>query len=306
MLSFEPELTDARDDGVLTPPTAARLIAMQRREIFSLFAEIRALAWIGAMLVAAGVSVLISNHIKDIGALTIAIVLAVAAAGCYVWAWMRRDRTSLIDDSILLLGGMLVSADAGWIATQWHIDGGRILLFLAVIHAVGAYRFESRALLSLSIGALAGWLGIERKLEILFSSNVDLAIRAFVCAAILAAWREIDRRARTATTFTPVFEHTAITLAFWGSLILASNEDTATIGVLFTLTLGALSTVYAFRTNTEAFLLYAVIYATLAIDVWVWRAFPGPTLSPFITLVTAIAAVIGLTMAHRRFRSREA
>lgn len=306
MLSFEPELTGARDDGLLTPPTAARLIAKQRREIFTLFGEIRALAWIGAMLVAAGVSVLISNHIKDIGALTIAIVLAVAAAGCYAWTWMRRDRTSLIDDSILLLGGMLVSADAGWIATQWHVDGGRTLLFLAIFHAVGAYRFESRSLLSLSIGALAGWLGIERKLEIVFSSNFDLAIRAFICAAILAAWREIDRRARTATTFTPVFEHTAITLAFWGSLILAKKEDTATIGVVFTLVLGAAATVYAFRTNTEAFLLYAVIYGTLAVDMWVWRAFPGPTLSPFVTLVTAIAAVIGLTMAHRRFRSRAA
>jgi len=304
MLSFEPELTDARDDGILTPPTAARLIAMQRREIFSLFGEIRALAWIGAMLVAGGVSVLISNHIKDIGALTIAIVLAVAAAGCYAWAWMRRNRESLIDDSILLLGGMLVSADAGWIATQWHLDGGRTLLFLAIFHAIGAYRFESRSLLSLSIGALAGWLGIERKLEIIFSSSIDLAIRAFVCAAILAAWREIDRRARTATTFTPVFEHTAITLAFWGALILAANREAATAGVLITLTLSVLATMYAFRTNTEAFLLYAVIYGTLAVDIWVWRTFPGPTLSPFITLITAIAAVIGLTMAHRRFRSR--
>jgi Predicted membrane protein (DUF2157) len=308
MLSFEPELTDARDDGLLTPPTAARLIAMQRREIFSLFGEIRMLAWIGAMLVAGGVSVLISNHIKDIGALTIAIVLAAAAVCCYAWAWIRRERTSLVDDSILLLGGMLVSADAGWIATQWHIDGPRTLLFLAIFHAVCAYRFESRGLLSLSIGALAGWLGIKREVDILFSfsSKIDLAISAFVCAAILAAWREIDRRARTTTTFTPVFEHTGITLAFWGALILAADEVTATAGVLITLTLGALATVHAFRTNTEAYLLYAVIYGTLAVDMWVWRAFPGPTLSPFVTLVTAIAAVIGLTMAHRRFRSRAA
>jgi Predicted membrane protein (DUF2157) len=306
MLSFEPELTAARDDGVLTPATAARLIAMQRREIFSLFGELRALAWIGAMLVASGVSVLISNHIKDIGALTIAIVLAIAAAGCYAWAWMRRDRTSLVDDSILLLGAMLVSADAGWIATQWHIGGTRTLLLLAIFHACGAYRYESRGLLSLSIGALAAWLGIDRKFEMLFSSDVGLAQHAFTCAAILAMWREVDRRTRPATTFTPVFDHTAITLAFWGGLILATNRDTTATGVLITLTIGLFSALYAFRTNTEAFLLYAVIYGTLAVDVWVWRAFPGPTLSPLVTLITIIAAVIGLTIAHRRFRSRAA
>lgn len=306
MLSYEPELTAARDDGVITAETAARLIAMQRRDVFSLFAEIRALAWIGAMLVAGGVSVFISQHIKDIGALTIAIVLAAAAAACYAWAWLRRDRASLIDDSILLLGAMLVSADAGWIASQWHIIGLRTLLFLAIFHAIGAYRYKSRALLSLSIGALAGWLGIDRRLEILFSDNVDLAFRAFICAAILALWREIDRRVRPATTFTPVFDHTAITLAFWGAVILATNRDTTSIGVLFTLTLAALAAVYAFRTHTEAFLLYAVLYATLAVDVWVWRTFPGATLSSFVTLVTIIGAVIGLTMAHRRFRSRAA
>jgi len=306
MLSYEPELTAARDDGVITTPTAARLIAMQRREVFSLFPEIRGLAWIGAMLVAGGVSVLIAQHITDIGALTIAIVLAVAAAGCYAWAWMRRDRTSLIDDSILLLGAMLVSADAGWLASQWHILGASTLFILAIFHAIGAYRYNSRALLSLSIGALAGWLGIDRRLEILVSDNVDLALRAFICAAILALWRETDRRMRPATLFTPVFDHTAITLAFWGALILATNRDTTTLGVLFTLTLGALSALYAFRSGSEAFLLYAVLYATLAIDVWVWRTFEGTTISSFVTLVTIIAAVIGLTIAHRRFRSRAA
>ena len=306
MLSFEPEITEARDAGILTPATAARLIAVQRREIFSLFGEIRALAWIGAMLVASGVSVLIANHIKDIGALTIAIVLAVAAAGCYAWAWMRRARTSLVDDSILLLGAMLVSADAGWIATQWHIGGTNTLLLLAIFHAGGAYRYESRGLLSLAIGALAGWLGVDRNFDALFSSDTALAQRAFTCAAILAVWREVDRRTRPATTFTPVFDHTAITLAFWGGVILATNSDTSTIGVLITLALGVFAAMYAFRTNTEAFLLYAVIYGTLAVDVWVWRMFPGPTLSPFITLITIIAAVIGLTIAHRRFRSRAA
>src|SRR5436190_3054909 len=166
MISFEPELTDARDDGVLTPVTAGRLIAQQRREVFSLFGEVRALAWIGAMLVASGVSLLISNHIKEIGVVTLQLVLALAAAGCYAWAWSRRDRQSLVDDSVLLLGGMLASADAGWI-----ISSPGALLLLAIFHAVGAYVYNSRSLLSLSIGALAGWLGIERKFEMLFSSN---------------------------------------------------------------------------------------------------------------------------------------
>ena len=310
MLTYESELTDARDDGALTPATAARLIAMQRREVFSLFAEVRTLAWIGVMLVAGGVGVLLSHHIREIGPLTIAIVLAAAAAGCYAWAWLRRGRVSLVDDSILLLGAMLVSADAGWMESQWHLFGARALLFLAIFHAVGAYRYESRALLSLSVGALAGWLGIERNndrnIDRLFSSSIDLALRMFACAAIVTLWREIDRRTRRKTTITPVFDHTAITLGFFGALILTTNRDTTTTGLLLTLAIAAASTLFAFRTNVEPFLLYAVLFATLAIDVWVWNTFSGDTLRPLITLATAIGAVAALMAAHRRFRSRRA
>jgi len=300
MLTYEPELTDARDDGALTPATAARLIAMQRREVFSLFAEVRTLAWIGAMLVAAGVGVLISNHIKEIGPLTIAIVLAAAAAGCYAWAWMRRERASLVDDSILLLGAMLVSADAGWIESQWHIAGTNSLIILAIIHAGGAYRYKSRALLSLAIGALAGWLGIDRRIDIVFSRDADLAFRAFICAAILLLWREADRRTRAKSEFTPVFDHAAVTLAFIGALILTANSETRTFGLLVTLVLACASAYYAFRSNVEAFLLYAVLYATLAVDSAVWGL--DDVVKSLICFLTAIVAVAGLMIAHRRFR----
>src|SRR6185369_11173286 len=109
VISYESEIEAAP----LSPETAARLIAIQRREVFSLFPEVRALAWLGAMLVAGGVGVLLSHHLQQIGPVTIAIVIAMVAACCYAWAWLRRERVSLIDDSILLLGGMLVSADAG-------------------------------------------------------------------------------------------------------------------------------------------------------------------------------------------------
>ena len=55
MLSFEPEVIAARDAGAIDPPTAARLIAIERREIFSVHDELRALALIGAMLIITGV-----------------------------------------------------------------------------------------------------------------------------------------------------------------------------------------------------------------------------------------------------------
>ena len=300
MISYENELLAAE----LPPATAARLVAMQRRETFSLFAEIRALAWIGAMLVVTGVGVLISEHVKDLGPITIALAIAIAAAACYVWAWMRRGRESLVDDSILLLGGMLVSADAGWIESQWHLFGARNFLILAVFHAVGAYAYKSRSLLSISISALAAWLGIDRKVGIFyFGADTELALRMFACAAILAVWREVDRRVRPATTFTPVFEHTGITLAFWGALLLTFDSDTTHVGMLVMVVLAVGAAVYAFRSKTEAFLLYAAIYLTIALDAWTWKLLQDEAPRLLVMLITAVSAVVALFIAHRRFRS---
>ncbi len=292
MLSFEPELENA-------PPA---LIRIQRREIFSLYPEIRILAWLGAMLIASGVSVFIAHHVREIGPLTIAIAIAAIAAGCYARAWMRRGSPSLVDDSILMLGAMLVSADAGWIESQWHLAGPRMLLIVACIHAAGAYAYESRALLSLAISAIAAWLGIDRKLDLFFETDVEIANRFLLCAAILMVWRESDRRIRRQTTFTAVFDHTAITLAFWGSLILTFNSGTHLLGLALTLALAAIAVVYAFRKNAEPFLFYAAIYATIAVDAASFDLIHDGIARTFIVMLSAIAAVIALLVIHVRFR----
>ncbi|HEY8849096.1 MAG TPA: DUF2157 domain-containing protein, partial [Thermoanaerobaculia bacterium] len=236
MLSFEPEVIAARDAGAIDEPTAARLIAIERREIYSIHDELRALAWIGAMAIITGVGIIIKKHVQDIGPLTLAIAIGAAAAACYAFSMWRRASASrsLVDDSVLLLGALLVSADVGFIEHQWHVLGAewqRHFLLLAIVHGVGAYVFGSGALLSLSIAALAAWMGIERRVEVLFSATADLALRAFACAAILVAWREIDRRLRLARDFEPFFEHFATNLAFWGALIFTSERDTRWLGL---------------------------------------------------------------------------
>src|SRR5262249_57561382 len=120
-----------------------------------------------------------------------------------------------LDDYVLLLGALLISADAGFIESQWHPFGQewqRHFLLLAIVHAAAAYWFESRAVLSLSIVALAAWLGIEQRG--LLNTSVDFAMRAFACAGILILWRVFNRQ----PAFKPVFDQFAINFAFWGGL----------------------------------------------------------------------------------------
>ena len=311
MLSFEPEVIAARDAGAIDEPAAARLIAIERREIFSVHDELRVLAWIGAMAIVTGVGIIIQKHVHDIGPLTLAIAIGAAAAACYAFSVWRRAsaRRSLVDDSILLLGALLVSADVGFVEHQWHVLGSewqRHFLLLTVVHGVGAYLFGSGALLSLSIAALAAWMGIERRAEILFTATTDLAIRAFACAAILMAWREIDRRVRSIRDFEPYFEHFATNLAFWGALIFTSERDTRWLGLVIALALATFSLIHGFRRRREMFVIYAYIYALIAVDIVVGDFLRNDeTLIATYLLLSTVAVIIALFATHMRLRKAE-
>ena len=196
MLTFEREIAALEADGRLDAATSARLRVLERREIFSVYPELRALSWAGVMLIVAGVGVLVGKNLDRIGPLALASAIGLVAAACYAYAlWRQKSaKTSLVDDYVLLLGALLLSADLGYIAAQLaRLDEGwpRYFALLAVVHGVGAYVFRSRTLLALSISALASWVGIEQRLtraiDTLLFHHAETALRLFACAAIVFA-----------------------------------------------------------------------------------------------------------------------
>src|SRR5258707_14262689 len=55
LLSLEPELNTLRAEGAVDDATAARLIAVERRDVVSIYPELRLLTWAGGMLISWGV-----------------------------------------------------------------------------------------------------------------------------------------------------------------------------------------------------------------------------------------------------------
>src|SRR5262245_15171731 len=136
MLTFEREIAALEADGRLDAASARRLRAIERREVFSVHPELRALAWAGVMLVVAGVGGLLGKHLDRIGPGTLAAGVALASALCYAYAAWRRKvgKASLVDDYVLLLGALLLSADLGYVEAEFRLlDNGwpRHLLLLA-------------------------------------------------------------------------------------------------------------------------------------------------------------------------------
>lgn len=300
MFSLEPELEALRPR--LGDSLTNALIARERREVFSLHPELRIAGWLGATLLAAAAGVLLKNNLERIGPLALAIGIGVAALACYTWTWLRRGRGSLADDSVLLLGALLVSADVAFIESQFHLFDDawrRHLLLLAVLHAIGAYAYGSRVLLSLAITSLGSWLGFEQT-----RSSRSLALPGFELAALLIAWRAVDAGARPQTAFSRTFEHFAANAALLAGLSLM--EDHQTIGGILTIVIAAAVIGWGFRTRHEPFVLYAFVYGIIAANGLIFEVVDdSKTAVSFVLLASMIAGVAGLLFLHARFQEQK-
>jgi Predicted membrane protein (DUF2157) len=305
MLSLEPELQSIR--AQLGEHHADALIARERRDVFSIYPELRILGWLGATLIATAAGIVLKNNLERLGPITLALMMAVAAIACYAWTWLRRARASVVDDYVLLLGALLVSADVAFIESQFRLFGDawkHHLLILAVVHAIGAYVYGSRMLLSLSIVAFASWMGFDKD-----RSFEDLFIPAFETAALLIAWRAIHRKVLPPTAnrqpptnldFSRTFEHFAAHIALTGALTLMVRNQI--LGGFVTLAIAAIVIAWGFRTRSEPFVLYGFVYAVIAVDAILLELIGNETAWFLVLLVSMIAAIAGLIALHARFK----
>jgi hypothetical protein len=317
MHSLEPELRELHEDAVLDDVTASRAIALERRSVFSLFAELRAATYLAVVLLVTGLGMLVKENLERIGRLTLIAALALIAAACYASAIRTRlqgAQRSTVGDYVLLLGALVVSIDLGYSETQFHWLGAnwsRHLLLLALLHAVTAYALDSRLVLSVALTSLAGWLGVERgfgsalNLEVfeLDRAAPELGARALSCASVVIGWRAAHRRLRAAPQFDEVFDHFAANLAFWGALVLCFDERLGIAALLLLLALAAVSIRHGLRAGRESFVVYGVLYAAAGASHVTSRLIGEPLVGGISVLAIASGAVALLWRLHLRLQS---
>lgn len=314
MHSLEEELRELQSTGALDATTAARALALESRSLFSLFDELRAALYAAVALVVTGVGILIKEHLDRIGPLTLIVALALAAAACYVPALRAKSRgvaPATVAEYLLLLGALIVSADVGYAESQFHILGAnwsRHLLILAAVHALTAYIFGSRLVLSVALTSLAGWFGIERgpgNLAPWAFATPELGLRALTCAAVILAWRAIDRSSHAAR-FRPVFEHFAANLAFWGVLGWCSDDRWRVVGVLALLVLAAIAIHKALRSGAESFAVYGVGYGAVGISLVIAAITELSVLGAALVLAIVLSAAAILRHLHDLLKAARA
>ena len=272
MHRLDAELRRLHAGGELDDAAFERALAIDSGRSFSVHGELRLLLYAAVAMLATGAGWLLKDNYLRIGPLALCALIAAAAAACYATAvrtLLRSQARSQAGDYLLLLGALLLSADVGyaeyqfrWLGDHWSLH----LLLLAAWHGVTAYAFDSRLLLSLSLGSLAAWFGISTRLPDFLAMRrgaFGFGLRALGCAGIMALWCVLDWRAGVRRSFPPVLRHFALNVACWGALCWCFDPAWRWAGLLVLALIVAPAIRHGLRIRDELQLVFATLYGAV-------------------------------------------
>jgi hypothetical protein len=275
------------------------------------------LLYAGVLATTAGVGLFLKENHERLGPAAIAALLGAAAAACLVYvvrrsppfSWQRVETAHVAVDYVLLLGVLLLASDLAYVETQFRVLGPRWpyhLLLVSLIFLAAAYRFDSRAVLSLALTSFAAWRGVAVTLPFAGGSGWSAAAvraNALGCGVLFVAAGVLSVRSKRKPHFEPVWTTLGLLLLFGGALS-GVFEGRGSPWVLWEAVLFALAglvAAVAYRLRRPLDFAIATIAAYLGLlrilgEVFKERAFL------LVVAGSSLAVIAWLVRSHRRMK----
>ncbi len=310
-------LNDLEGAKILGRKQAALLRRIYGRELFSVHWELRLLLYAGILILTTGLGLLIAKHFASIGHLALLTAIALGCASCFAYCLRHgggfsNARVTAPDaayDYVLFLGCLLLGSFQGYLELRYQVlaqDWSWWLLGSGLFYLLCAHYFDNRLVLSLALSTLGAWLGV--KTSLLAGGIWEGALRgnSLGFGATVVAAGAAQARLNWKSHFLPVHLHLGLNLLLAALVTGVGSRSSGLLYLAGLLLVCAGSALYAQRSRSFAFLLYAVLYGYLGVTIFVlerghWEA-EGIIL---YFLITAAALVSALVAFHRRFRSAE-
>ena len=322
---MQPEVVDAigtlRQKAILGDPPASHLLRVARGDLVSVRLEIRALLYLGVLLLTTGVGLFLKMNHDRIGPAAIALGIGLLAAACFVqvvrraapFTWDRAPDPGVAFDYVLLLGLLLVASDLAYVEVQFRVfgpDWPYHLLAVGLLCLVAAFRWDSAVALGLALTSFAAWRGVAvNLLEGALGPGRPEETRwnAIVCGFAFVALGLALVRAGKKPHFEEVWVNFGLLLLL-GGLLSGAFQD----GSLWGAWLAALAVVSAiviwraFRAAKTLYFAEGVVAAYLGSLRLLFEAFQTMHSGSAFSLVVAASAagVLALIVgAHRRMKA---
>ncbi|HLK30673.1 MAG TPA: DUF2157 domain-containing protein [Puia sp.] len=172
-------------EGLLSDESLAKTRAGTSGQLISVHWELRTVLYLGVLLLASGLGIVVYKNIDTIGHQAILIFIALITFGGFYYCFKNKlpfsikkvEAPNSFFDYVLLLSCLCFLVFIGYWQYQYNIFGNRFGLATFIPMAVlffCAYFFDHLGILSLSITNLAAWLGIAvTPLEILKANDFN-------------------------------------------------------------------------------------------------------------------------------------
>jgi len=303
--------------GILSDAQAAFFDRVARRGLVSIRFEIRALLYVGVLLLTSGVGLLVAEHQRQIGPLAIAAGIGLAALACFAWvirksapfSWGAVESPNVAFDYVLLLGLLLLAADLAYGEVQFTVLGPRWayhLLVVAVIYLAAAYRWDSRTVLGLALSTLAAWRGISISLVHGASAIDDAPLRANAIAlgALYVGAAALSVRLDLKAHFEAVFANAGLLLLL-GALVSGALEDRVAwpAWLLLLLVVAGLVMWLSLRLGRSLYFAEAVVAAYIGLVRLLFEPFQSSGASSIPLLLSALLGAGVLVLIAGAYRS---
>ena len=308
-----------RAGNVLSGEQAALFDRVARRLLVSLRFEIRALLYVGVLLLTSGVGLLVKEHHQEIGPWAIALAIGLAAAACLVWvsrvatpfSWGEVPSPTVAFDYVLLLGLLLFASDLAYIEVQFTLLGANWahhLLVVGLVYLAAAYLWDSRTILGLALTTLAAWRGVSISLASAWKSQPDdlrenaLVLGVlYVAAAALSVW--LGRKAH----FEAVFANAGLLLVL-GALVSGALDDETewAIWLAVLLVVAGIVTWHGFRLDRSLYFVQGVVAAYIGLLRLLFQPFQhtDSSIPFFLAALLGLGVLFVIFAAHRRMQDR--
>jgi hypothetical protein len=316
-------------EGLISDDTLGRLKDRQRTQLFSLFWETRSLLYLGVLLLAGGLGVVVYKNIDTIGHQAVLAFIALVTIGCFFYCWRKKapfswDRVNAptpVFDYILLLGCLSLLIFLAYLQYAYNVFGdnyGLATFIPMVILFLTAYVFDHLGVLSLAITNLAAWAGVTiTPLALLKGGNFDtprLIYTGLALGAVLLAMGRMSEQRQLKAHFEITYTNFGVHLFFVAALAGLFHFDNSWLAWFLGLMAAAF---FCFRQAMARHSLYFVVaillYAYIGLsdviirllDRTLWRSEGALYLLLIYFIGSAVGIIAGLMRINKHLKAHD-
>ena len=294
-----------RDSGAISADQFDTLIAIVRKERFSVFVELNVLLYLGVLSLAAGVGWTINTYFADLGDAAILIGLTALLMSSLYYCFSHKP--GMVVDYILYLACLTLAAELAYIEARFEVlrdHWDYYVLLSAFVYFFFAYRFDNRLVLSLALSTLAAWFGVKISRFDLISSD-SLRAAAIGYGLIVSGGGLLLAHHGIKKHYLETYLHVGANVLFIALVSGAIDRNANWMYLPGLVVLAVVSIRAGLHFRRFVFIVYGTIYGYVGVSGEILRRLGTDTAALSYIVVSSTIVILAIVMLARRFGREE-